>query len=119
MAIVFLLLYILSLLTLIGVTIAGEWKAFAKAGRSGWAAIIPIYDWIVKLDIAGKPWWWIFLMIFVPFGALIWGIMCMTEFAKNFGKSTGFGVGLLLLPFVFFPLLGFDDSEYQGDYPRY
>jgi Family of unknown function (DUF5684) len=114
MYLVFLILYILCALTCIGVTIAGIWTTFVKAGRPGWAAIIPIYSWIVRLDIAGKPWWWIFLLIFVPFGILIWGIMAMIALANNFGRGTGFGIGLLLVPFVFFPLLGFGDEEYRG-----
>ena len=114
MSVVFLILYVLSGLTCMVVTIAGVWTSFSKAGRPGWAAIVPIYNYIVILDIAGKPWWWIFLMIFVPFGVLIWGIMALIAFAENFGKGAGFGIGLALLPFVFSPLLGFGDAEYRG-----
>ena len=36
-------------------TIAGIWKMFAKAGKPGWAAIVPIYNIIVLLEIVGKP----------------------------------------------------------------
>jgi hypothetical protein len=34
--------------------------------------------------------------------------------AKSFGKGVGFGIGLLLLPIIFFPILGFGSAQYQG-----
>ena len=43
--------------------VAGFWKVFVKAGEPGWAAIVPIYNIFVLLKIAGKPAWWIILMI--------------------------------------------------------
>jgi hypothetical protein len=45
------------------VMVAGIWKVFQKAGKPGWAAIVPIYNYIVILEIAGKPLWWIILML--------------------------------------------------------
>ncbi|RMF79097.1 MAG: hypothetical protein D6739_11265, partial [Nitrospirae bacterium] len=50
-------------LVLFVLLIAGMWKVFAKAGKPGWAAIIPIYNLVVLLEIAGKPVWWIILML--------------------------------------------------------
>ena len=32
--------------------------------------------------------------------------------AKAWGKEEGFTVGLVLLPFIFLPILGFDNSVY-------
>ena len=92
--------------------IAGFWKVFEKAGKPGWAALIPIYNVIVLIDIAGKPLWWIILM-FIPFVNLIVVIIVQLSIAKNFGKSVGYGIGLFLLPVVFYPLLGFSDAVYQ------
>ncbi|MFA6319245.1 MAG: DUF5684 domain-containing protein, partial [Elusimicrobiota bacterium] len=54
--------------------IVGMWKTFAKAGRPGWAAIVPVYNVIVLLGIAGKPWWWIFLFL-VPLVNIVINIM--------------------------------------------
>jgi hypothetical protein len=34
--------------------------------------------------------------------------------SKSFGQNEGFTVGLLLLPFIFFPLLGFGNYAYLG-----
>ena len=90
--------------------IAGVWKTFAKAGQPGWACIVPIYNLIVMLKIAGRPIWWIIPVVLVPF----FGLIPCIDIAKKFGKGTGFGIGLGFLGFIFFPMLGFGDSQYQG-----
>ena len=45
---------------------------------------------------------------------LIYQIYATYKLAQKFGKGVGFTLGLLFVPFVFFPMLGFDDSEYDG-----
>lgn len=92
---------------------AGVWKTFEKAGKPGWGAIIPIYNFILLLEIAGKPIWWI-ILLFIPFVNLIVVILIYIEVAKKFGKGAGFGLGLAFLGFIFFPILGFGDAQYQG-----
>jgi hypothetical protein len=96
------------------VVIAGVWKTFVKAGEPGWASIIPIYNIIVTLKIAGKPLWWILLCL-IPFVNIIVFILVFIDFAKNFGKGAGFGLGLAFLGFIFFPILGFGDAKYIGN----
>ncbi len=88
------------------------WKIFVKAGKPGWGCIVPIYNNILQLEIAGRPIWWIFLM-FIPFVNVVVSIIVLIDFAKAFGKGTGFAIGMLFLPFIFFPILAFDSSEYQ------
>jgi hypothetical protein len=100
-------------LAVIVLVIIGMWKVFAKAGRPGWASIIPIYNAYVLCEIAGKPGWWVVLML-IPFVNLIIGIIVMIGLAEKFGKGAGFGIGLILLGFVFIPILGFGDATYQG-----
>ena len=95
------------------VVIAGMWKTFEKAGEPGWAIIIPIYNVIVLLKIAGKPVWWILLML-IPLVNIIVAILVAIAVAENFGKSAGFGIGLAFLGFIFYPILGFGDARYQG-----
>jgi hypothetical protein len=106
-------------LAIIIIVFAGMWKVFVKAGKPGWAAIIPIYNLIVLLEIADKPLWWIILCI-IPFVNLVAIVLIAIAVAANFGKSTLYGVGLAFLPFVFYPLLGFGDDVYQpgGAAPR-
>lgn len=93
--------------------IASVWKVFTKAGQPGWAAIVPIYNLIVMLQIAGKPVWWL-ILFFIPVVNLVVAVMMVVALARSFGKGTGFGIGLLLLSFVFYPILGFGDARYVG-----
>ncbi|MBW8884453.1 MAG: signal peptidase I [Planctomycetia bacterium] len=99
-------------LAIIAAIIAGLWGVFAKAGKPGWAAIIPIYNAIVLLEIAGKPLWWI-ILFFIPCVNIVIAILVAMDVAKNFGKGAGFGLGLAFLPFIFYPILGFSDARYQ------
>ena len=107
------IIFILCELALVFLVLAGLWRVFTKAGEPGWAAIIPIYNVIVMLKIAGKPVWW-FLLFLIPLVGLIIAILVSIEIAKAFGKGAGFGVGLALLGFIFYPILGFGDATYQG-----
>jgi len=91
--------------------IAALWKIFSKAGQPGWAAIVPIYNYIVWLKIVGRPIWWIFLIFLcAPVLMVILGI----DLAKSFGKGIGFALGLIFLPFIFLPILGFGSATYVG-----
>ena len=95
--------------------IVANWKIFTKAGRPGWHSIIPIYSTYALFEIVGLKGWYIFL-IFIPFvGSLIitvFSVVASLNLAKCFGKSTGFGVGLFFLPFIFQLILAFDSSTY-------
>jgi len=93
--------------------VIAQWRIFQKAGKPGWAAIIPIYNWIVLLEIVGKPVWW-FLLFLVPCVNIVFMIWTYNLLSKSFGKSEGFTVGLVLLGIVFFPILGFGDAVYLG-----
>ena len=99
-------------LAILVLVIAGVWKVFTKAGKPGWGAIIPIYNVILLLEIAGRPIWWIILM-FIPLVNIVVAIIVAIDVARNFGKGTGFGLGLALLGFIFYPILGFSDAQYR------
>jgi len=101
-------------LALVIVWIAGMWKAFEKAGKPGWAAIIPIYNIIIWLELANKPVWWIILILLIPFVNLIVLIITLNGVAKSFGRGVGTTIGLVILPFIFWPVLGFGSAQYQG-----
>jgi hypothetical protein len=94
------------------VVIAGYWKVFSKAGKPGWAVLVPIYNIIVMLEIAKKPLWWFFLLI-IPFVNYIFIFVIFIEIAKRFGQSVGFGVGMVLFAPIFWPILGFGSAKYE------
>ena len=88
-----------------------QWKIYVKAGKPGWGCIVPIYNIILKLQIACRPIWWIFLM-FIPLVNIFFAAVILLDIAKAFGKESIFEAGILFLPFIFFPILAFDSSEY-------
>lgn len=93
--------------------IVGMWKMFTKAGKPGWACLIPIYNIVVLLQIVGRPLWFIILML-IPVVNLIAAIIVSLDLAKSFGKSAAFGIGIAFLGFIFIPMLGFGDAKYEG-----
>lgn len=94
-------------------TIVGCWKVFSKAGEPGWAAIIPFYNQYILSKITfGNG--WLFLLLFIPIVNGVFMIIMMYKLSKSFGHGIGYFIGLLLLPFVFLLILGFDKSEYLG-----
>jgi hypothetical protein len=93
--------------------IASVWRVFTKAGKPGWAAIVPIYNVLVMFEIAGMPAWNI-ILLFIPIANLYAAFKMSVGIAKAFGQGTGFGLGLMFLGFVFWPVLGFGNAQYQG-----
>ncbi len=90
------------------------WKVFTKAGKPGWAAIIPIYNMYVLVKIAGRPGWWLLLFL-IPFVNIVISLLIALDVAKAFGKSTIFGVfGLWLFSFIGYLILGFGKATYMG-----
>lgn len=86
--------------------IVSLWKIFKKAGKPGWASIVPIYNIYIMCEIAEKEWWYVLLSC-VPFVNIYAMIVLYNGMAKKFGKGGGFVVGMFLLPVVFFPMLAF------------
>ncbi len=70
------------------------------------------------VEMAGKPVSWVLLILLVPCANIYFAIMLVIELAKRFGKSPGFGVGLILLPFIFWPMLAFGSAQYQAPAPN-
>jgi hypothetical protein len=113
-AVVLVLLLFLVYAAVVVLVIAGMWKMFTKAGQKGWLAIIPILNVYVLIRLAGREGWWILLFL-IPCVSIVVAFVVYIDVAQRFGKSAAYGVGMVILPFVFIPLLGFGDAEYQGD----
>lgn len=93
--------------------LVATWRIFTKAGKPGWAVIIPIYSTIVLLGIIGRPWWWLLLLL-IPFVGLVVGIIIINDLSKSFGHGLGYTLGLLFLSLIFIPVLGYGGSRYVG-----
>ncbi len=107
--IIFVVLY----LGIIGLALASWWKVYEKAGKPGWAALVPIYGTIVLIQIIGKPGWWV-LMFFIPIVNIVFLIWAINLLSKSFGKEEGYTLGLIFLGIVFLPMLAFGDATYTG-----
>jgi hypothetical protein len=91
----------------------GWLRVFPKAGRPWWAALLPGYNaYVLVVGVARLSLLW-YVLLFVPVVNLVAAILVNLEVARRFGKSEAFGLGLALLGFIFYPLLGFGSDRYQ------
>ena len=94
--------------------IVSLWIIFKKAGKPGWASIVPIYNIIVFIQVAGLPLWYLVLLI-IPFANIYAIFKIYIELAHKFGKSTGFGVLSVFFSEICLPILAFDkNATYKG-----
>lgn len=127
-ATVALILFVIYLLVAIG-----QWKLFKKAGKPGWAALIPVYNTYVLCQIVGVSPWWILvtfiagviagmmpmLSFITTIVSIYFGVLIAVSVARSFGKSDGYAVGIYFLGFIFYLILGFGDSKYLGPKPMH
>ena len=106
--------YFVAVLVLTVIAIVALWKMFQKAGKPGWASIVPFYNYYVMFEIAGYN-GWLFLLMFVPIAQFVMFILVALGLAKNFGRSTVFAIfGLILFPLIGYLILGFGKDKYLG-----
>ena len=104
------------------------WKIFTKAGKPGWAALIPVYNAVILAQIAKQPWWYglllsCSLLAYLPHWGIVFSliscvfyVIIMYQLSLAFGQKIGFAIGLILLPIVFFPILAFNkDFQYHKE----
>ena len=97
----------------VAIMVVAMWKMFEKAGVEGWKAVIPFYN----IYEAFKLFWgngWICLLLVVPVVGFIVALINYYKMAKAFGHGIGYTLGLIVLPFIFAPILGFGKDEYVG-----
>lgn len=106
--------WLLFWLTVALLSIIGLWKVFTKAGKPGWAAIIPFYNIYVLLQIVGRPGWWLLLFL-IPFVNIVISVIVFIDLGKAFGKDPVYSVLLLwLLNPIGMMMLGFGKDQYRG-----
>lgn len=90
---------------------AGLYKVFEKAGEAGWKSIVPGLNIFTWLNITGRPWWWM-ILILIPLVNIFVVVYMLIDLVKSFGK-TGFfeHAAAFLIPFISIPYLGFKAEE--------
>ena len=124
--IVFLLIILIPMFVL---SIIGMCKTFKKAGKPAWAAIVPIYNIVVLLEIIKMDWWHVLIVVGLSvianinnealeligtIGQIVYTFIFMIKLSKAFGKSAGFGVLTAFFPYVGLMILGCGKDQYQG-----
>jgi len=111
--------YLAIVIPIVLIAIVAIWRIFTKAGQPGWAVLIPFYNIYVYSQVVKRPGWWMLLYFasIIPvvgsLAVLFVSIIDNLRLAKLFGKSSGFGVGIILLGVVFLPILAFGDADYD------
>lgn len=119
----------IALLVLYVLAAIGLMKVYEKAGKKGWYAFIPVLNDYVSYDICWIGWLGIVALacsfvanivgatvvgyIFAGV-AVVLGLVHTFKLAKSFGKGFGFGLGLLVFPYIFTIILGFGAAKYVG-----
>ncbi len=130
---IFLIIFSVLVIVTVVLKLAGLWMIVSKAGRPGWSVIIPLYgNYVISNVVLGNANYFIAVTIttvlsiaaeFSDIHSLLWitnvislflHIFFSIKMAKSFGKSTGFTIGLIFLPFIFLPILGFGKAQYIG-----
>lgn len=106
-------LFPLGMFAVILLTFISLWKIFEKAGKPGWASIVPVYNIVILVEMAGKPIWWVILM-FIPIVNIAVSIVLWHSVSQSFGRDAWYTVGLFLFPYFFLPMLAFGDAVYTA-----
>lgn len=97
--------------------VAGIWTTLVKAGKPGWGGLVPGYNLYLLIRIANCSGIWL-LYCLLPVANLLFIMIVYRKICQNFGVPEGFAFGMLILPFVFFPLLGFGTAQYQPEFAK-
>jgi len=100
--------------------VIGYWKTLTKGGEAGPMALLLFigclipFAFLPALKLIRRPAWWV-ILLYIPIVNFVMLAIISIELAKRYGKGTGFGIGLWLLPPIFYMILGFGSSTYRGD----
>ena len=102
-----------SLYVLLFISIISMWGTLRKTRNKGWISLIPFYNiGCLSKDVLGSAWW--SLLLFVPIVNVVFIFTLFYNMAKVFNKNDSYCVLMMLIPSVLWPLLAFDNSEYDS-----
>ncbi len=89
-----------------------NWKMVAKSGQPGIAVIIPIWNVIVQVKMAGFSGWY-FLFYLIPGVNVIFAIIVIIRTCKAFGKDGLYAILYILFPYIVIPVLGYGSADWD------
>ena len=105
------LVFVIVFVTVFVVVSLGLWKVFSKANIPGILSIIPIVNLFFIPKVGGKPGWW-GLLFFIPLiGFIMWILICI-GISERFNRGVGTVLGLVVLPVIFYWILGFGSAKW-------
>jgi hypothetical protein len=96
------------------IMIAGIWKTLSKAGKPGWGAVVPGYNLYLFIRIARLSGIWL-LYCLISFVNIVFILIVFMKVGERFSLNRGYAFGLLFLPFIFFPIIGFGKSVIKAE----
>ena len=85
------------------------YMVFKKMGLVAWKGLVPGYNLFTLCEEFDGNGWRVFLFLVPVYNVILWIRLCM-KWARAFGKSNGFGVGMALLTPIFLAMLAFDEK---------
>ena len=125
------LMYLGIILILAIIETVGKWQVYKKMGIFPWKCLIPYYNNYVEYSAVWRKeffFTWLVLtiaelilpgiyedigmllrliVIVITISKMVVTFLFCTKMTKAFDKGIGYSLGLFLLPFVFYPILGF------------
>ena len=109
--VILLILGILIGLAYIVLLIVSWWRIYTKAGRPGWANLIPVYGAIEFFNVAwGNGAYFLFMLL--PVINVLVFIITIQKLSESFGRGIGYTLGMFLLPGIFIPILGLGKDKH-------
>ena len=87
-------------------------KIFKKGSIKQYKAYIPIVNFINLLKLNDFKWYYIFLFLISPVNIWLY-IYYNIRLGKKFNKKSGFIVGMIFLPIIFYIILAFNKDELE------
>ena len=97
---------------LVVLLVVSMWKIFQKGGYPGWFAIIPILNLYVLVKLAGYS-GILILLFLIPIVNVVFMLFVYLRLNRAFGNDDILVLGLIFLPFIFFPIMAFSDATYR------
>lgn len=93
----------------LGLSLLFLYFVFGKMGLTQWKGLVPGYNLYILCEEFYGNGWRVFMFLIPVYGVILWVRMCL-RWARGFGRSAGFGVGMALATPVFLGILALDDK---------